>query len=56
MLTFEKLVGGFRKLGVVEGDTLLVHSSYKSFGPVEGGPQIVIRALESALGAEGTRR
>jgi aminoglycoside 3-N-acetyltransferase len=54
MLTFEKLVGGFRKLGVVEGDTLLVHSSYKSFGPVEGGPQTVIRALELALGMEGT--
>jgi aminoglycoside 3-N-acetyltransferase len=54
MLTFEKLVEGFRKLGVAEGDTLLVHSSYKSFGPVDGGPQTVIRSLESALGAEGT--
>lgn len=54
MLTFEKLVEGFRELGVEEGDTLLVHSSYKSFGPVDGGPQTVIRALETALGAEGT--
>jgi aminoglycoside 3-N-acetyltransferase len=54
MLTFEKLVEGFRDLGVEEGDTLLVHSSYKSFGPVDGGPQTVIRALESVLGAEGT--
>jgi aminoglycoside 3-N-acetyltransferase len=54
MLTFEKLVEGFRELGVEEGDTLLVHSSYKSFGEVDGGPQTVIRALESALGAEGT--
>ena len=35
MLTFEKLVEGFRELGVEEGDTLLVHSSYKSLG--EGG-------------------
>jgi aminoglycoside 3-N-acetyltransferase len=53
MLTFEKLLEGFRKLGVQEGDTLLVHSSYKSFGEVEGGPQTVIRALEAALGTDG---
>ncbi len=50
MLTFEKLVEGFCDLGVEKGDTLLVHSSYKSFGPVDGGPQTVIRALEAALG------
>ncbi len=54
MLTFEKLVEGFTDLGVEKGDTLLVHSSYKSFGPVDGGPQTVIRALEAALGAQGT--
>src|SRR6266498_4218902 len=54
MLTFEKLVEGFRELGVAMGDTLLVHSSYKSLGPVDGGPQTVIRALEAALGAQGT--
>jgi aminoglycoside 3-N-acetyltransferase len=54
MLTFEKLMEGFRDLGVREGDTLLVHSSYKSFGEVDGGPQTVIRALEAALGPEGT--
>jgi aminoglycoside 3-N-acetyltransferase len=54
MLTYEELVEGFRGLGVEEGDTLLVHSSYKSFGPVDGGPQTVIRALEAALGESGT--
>jgi aminoglycoside 3-N-acetyltransferase len=54
MLTFEKLLEGFRDLSVDEGDTLLVHSSYKSFGEVDGGPQTVIRALEAALGPEGT--
>ncbi len=53
MLTFEKLVEEFRALGVEEGDTLLVHSSYKSLGPVDGGPQTVIRALEAALGTDG---
>ena len=54
MLTFEQLVDGFRGLGVEEGDTLLVHSSYKSLGEVDGGPQTVIRALEAVLGDEGT--
>ena len=52
MLTFEHLVDGFRKLGVQAGDTLLVHSSYKSLGEVDGGPQTVIRALEAALGTD----
>ena len=54
MLTFEELIEGFRNLGVAEGDTLLVHSSYKSLGEVDGGPQAVVRGLETALGAEGT--
>jgi len=54
VLTFEKLVEEFRDLGVEEGDTLLVHSSYKSLGEVDGGPQTVVRALEAALDAEGT--
>ena len=54
MLTFQGLLDGFKELGVEEGDVLLVHSSYKSFGEVEGGPQTVVRALETVLGAEGT--
>ncbi len=54
MLTFEQLVEGFLELGAEEGDTLLVHSSYKSLGEVDGGPQTVIHALETALGTEGT--
>jgi aminoglycoside 3-N-acetyltransferase len=53
MLTLNDLVAGFRSLGVEAGDTMLVHSSYKSFGPVDGGPQTVIRALETALDTDG---
>jgi len=52
MYTFENLVEGFRELGVKEGDTLLVHSSYKSLGEVDGGPATVVRALETALGTD----
>ena len=45
MLTFNDLILAFSELGVEAGDILLVHSSYKSFGGVEGGPQTVIDSL-----------
>ena len=54
MLTLESLTSAFHDLGVQRGDTLLVHSSYKSLGEVDGGPQTVIDALLAALGADGT--
>jgi len=54
MLTLESLTSGFRELGVQSGDTLLVHSSYKSLGEVDGGPQAVVDALLAALGPDGT--
>ena len=54
MLTYDGLLKGFRTIGLESGDTLLVHSSYKSFGGVEGGPKSVINALLQVLGGEGT--
>jgi aminoglycoside 3-N-acetyltransferase len=54
MLTLRSLTSAFRDLGVQTGDTLLVHSSYKSLGEVDGGPQTVIDALLAALGTDGT--
>ena len=54
MLTLPELTENFRALGVAAGDTLLVHSSYKSFGGVDGGPQTVIDALLEVLGQDGT--
>ena len=53
-LTSKQLLSGFQNLGVKAGDTLLVHSSYKSLGEVDGGPQAVIDALLEALGEDGT--
>lgn len=43
-----------RALGVRPGGVLLVHTSFKAVGPVEGGPLGLIRALRAALGDEGT--
>jgi aminoglycoside 3-N-acetyltransferase len=40
--------------GVKRGDVLIVHSSMKSLGPVEGGPAAVVRALQQAVGEDGT--
>ena len=52
-LTRERMAGDLARLGVEPGDTLFVHSSFKSLGPVEGGAETVIWALEDALGPEG---
>ena len=41
------------KLGVENGDTLFIHSSFKSLGPVECGVKTVIDGLEDAVEVEG---
>ena len=43
-----------RRLGVVEGDTLFVHSSLDQFGAFLGKPADVIAALREAVGVTGT--
>jgi aminoglycoside N3'-acetyltransferase len=43
-----------RDLGVEPGDTLVVHTAFRAVRPVEGGPAGLIRALQNALGPEGT--
>lgn len=53
-VSFDELVLNFQRIGLTSGDVLLVHSSYKSFGGVEGGPQTVIDAIRSILTDEGT--
>lgn len=54
MLNFNELVVGFKELGLRSGDIVLIHSSYKSFGGVEGGPQTILNAILDVLGSEGT--
>lgn len=41
-------------LGIREGDMIVMHSSFKSLGPVEGGIGTVIAGLRRALTEEGT--
>jgi aminoglycoside 3-N-acetyltransferase len=48
------LRAGFAAMGVEPGACVVVHSSFKSLGPVEGGPQAVIETLLSMLGPSGT--
>ena len=40
-------------LGVEAGDMLFIHSSFKSLGPVAGGAQTVVDALQAAVGPMG---
>jgi aminoglycoside 3-N-acetyltransferase len=43
----------FQTLGLQTGDSLIVHSSYRSLGDVEGGPATVIQALLNCIGPQG---
>jgi aminoglycoside N3'-acetyltransferase len=45
-LTASNLTSDLRRLGVRSGDTLMVHASLRAIGPVEGGAEGVIEALE----------
>ena len=53
MLAQSDLLNDLRRAGICQGDTLIVHSAYKSTGGVQGGPAAVIAALQKAIGAEG---
>lgn len=54
MLSNEDIVEAFRAAGVSAGDVLVVQSSYKGTGGVEGGIDGLIHALLDAVGEEGT--
>lgn len=53
-VTRADLAAGLARLGVAPGETLFVHSSLKSLGYVEGGALTVIRALQDAVGPQGS--
>lgn len=54
MYSRQGLAEGFRSLGVVPGDTVMLHASIRAVGDLAGGPDQIHLALEDALTSEGT--
>jgi aminoglycoside 3-N-acetyltransferase len=52
--TVDSLAADFRRLGLEEGMTVIVHSSLRSLGFVCGGPVAVVQALMRVITEEGT--
>ncbi|MFP3985237.1 MAG: aminoglycoside 3-N-acetyltransferase [Candidatus Bathyarchaeia archaeon] len=53
-ITKSRLIEDFEKLGVAEGQTVMLHASVKAIGWVVGGPDVIIQALLDVLGSSGT--
>lgn len=53
-VTKADIIDGLHRLGVQEGNVILVHSSLKRFGRVKGGVDTVIDALLETVGPNGT--
>ncbi|MCJ8009809.1 AAC(3) family N-acetyltransferase [Lederbergia wuyishanensis] len=54
MLTKEQLIDDFKKIGIKEGMVLVVHTSLRNIGCIQGGPEVMIESLLEVLGEEGT--
>ena len=50
----QDMLDAFKKLGMQQGMTMMIHSSLSSLGDVCGGAQTVIRALLETVTREGT--
>jgi len=53
-ITQDRLASELRALGLLRGDTVMMHSSLSSLGHVEGGAETVVDALQEAVGPGGT--
>ena len=54
VVTKKDIVDGLKRVGLKRGANVIVHSSLKSFGRVEGAADSVVDALIEAVGDEGT--
>ena len=54
LITKGELRRGLESLGITAGDTVMLHSSLKSIGFVDGGPRTMLEALVDAVGPTGT--
>jgi aminoglycoside 3-N-acetyltransferase len=50
----QELAEAFSALGVAPGDTVMVHASVRSVGPIAGGPDQIHLAIKDALTDRGT--
>lgn len=53
-VTKSQLVNEIRKLGLSEGQTVMVHASVKRIGHIVGGPQVILEAILEILSSQGT--
>ena len=53
-MTRDDISQALRALGLAAGDVVMVHSSLRSIGYVEGGADAVVDALLDVLGSSGT--
>jgi len=53
-LTKTDVLEQLRSLGVLAGSIVLVHTSFRSLRPIEGGPRGLIEALHGAITPDGT--
>lgn len=54
MYTKKELERDIRALGICHGDTVFMHSSYKSLGELSGGADSLFEVLLDVLGKDGT--
>lgn len=54
MVSYQDLLTGFQQIPLTPSRVIMVHSSYKSLGKVDGGAEAVINALVEWVGPEGT--
>lgn len=52
--TRSSLRSDFGRLGLREGEVLMVHSSVRAVGEVRGGVNVIVQALLDSLGPAGT--
>jgi aminoglycoside 3-N-acetyltransferase len=54
LITKSRLVADFGKLGITQGDIVMIHASVKSVGWIVGGPDVIIQSLLDVLSSSGT--
>lgn len=54
VLTRSGLAADLRRLGLAEGDAVMVHAAFGRVGPVIGGPDALVDAILDVIGPQGT--